>query len=49
MPVISKIEQYFTETGKIKPYADKVANNSEVISVEIPVNGWEYNSSYSSN
>jgi len=39
MPVISKIEQYFTETGKIKPYADKVANNSEVISIEIPVNG----------
>ena len=39
MPVISKIEQYFTETGKIKPYADKVANNCDVISVVIPVNG----------
>ena len=39
MPVISKIEQYFTETGKIKPYADKVANYCEVISIVIPANG----------
>ena len=39
MPVISKIEKYFTDTGKIKQYADKVANNCEVISIVIPVNG----------
>jgi len=39
MPVISKIEQYFTETGKIKPYADKVADYCEVISIVIPANG----------
>ena len=39
MPVISKIEKYFTDTGKIKQYADKVANNCEVVSVVIPVNG----------
>lgn len=39
MPVISKIEKYFTETGKIKPYADKVANYCEVVSVVIPVGG----------
>jgi hypothetical protein len=37
MPVISQIEKYFTDTGKIKQYADKVANNSEVISIVIPV------------
>ena len=39
MPVISKIEKYFTDTGKIKQYADKVANNCEVVSIVIPVNG----------
>lgn len=39
MPVISQIEKYFTDTGKIKQYADKVANNCEVISIVIPVNG----------
>ena len=39
MPVISNIEKYFTETGKIKPYADKVADYCEVISIVIPVNG----------
>lgn len=39
MPVISKIEQYFTETGKIKPYADKVADYSTVVSIQISVNG----------
>jgi len=39
MPVISKIEKYFTETGKIKPYADKVADYCEVISIVIPANG----------
>ena len=39
MPVISKIEKYFTDTGKIRQYADKVANYSEVVSIVIPVNG----------
>jgi len=39
MPVVSNIERYFTETGKIRQYADKVANNSEVISIVIPANG----------
>jgi len=39
MPVISQIEKYFTDTGKIKQYADKVANNCEIISIVIPVNG----------
>jgi hypothetical protein len=39
MAVISKIEQYFTETGKIRDYTSKVANNCEVVSIQIPVNG----------
>tara|TARA_R110000764_G_scaffold19815_1_gene51601 strand:- start:1277 stop:1741 length:465 start_codon:yes stop_codon:yes gene_type:complete len=36
---ISTIETYLTETGKIRDYASLVANNCEVISVKIPVNG----------
>ena len=39
MPVVSQIETYFTETGKIRQYADKVANNCEIISIVIPANG----------
>ncbi len=39
MPVVSNIERYFTETGKIRPYADKPANNVEVISLVIPKDG----------
>lgn len=39
MPVVSDIERYFTETGKIRQYADKPANNVEVISLVIPANG----------
>jgi hypothetical protein len=36
---ISSIETYLTDTGKIRQYTDKVANNCEVISVVIPING----------
>ena len=36
---ISTIETYLTETGKIRDYASLVANNCEVISIEIPANG----------
>jgi hypothetical protein len=39
MAIVSEIETYFADTGKIKPYADKVANNSDVVSIQIPVNG----------
>lgn len=39
MPIVSQIEAYFTNTGKIRQYADKVANNSETVSIQIPVNG----------
>jgi len=39
MPVVSQIETYFTNTGKIRQYADKVANNCEVVSIVIPANG----------
>jgi hypothetical protein len=39
MGKISSIETYLTDTGKIRQYADKVANNCEVISIVIPVNG----------
>ncbi len=39
MSVVSQIETYFTNTGKIRQYADKVANNCEVVSVVIPANG----------
>ena len=36
---ISTIETYLTETGRIREYSSKVANNCEVISVQIPANG----------
>ena len=36
---ISTIETYLTETGRIRDYASLVANNCEVISVQIPANG----------
>ena len=36
---VSDIETYFAKTGKIRDYTDKVANNSDVISIQILVNG----------
>lgn len=39
MAVVSQIETYFAESGKIKPYADKVGNNSDVVSIQLLVNG----------
>ena len=39
MPVVSQIENYFAETGKIRQYADKIANHVETISIQIPANG----------
>lgn len=39
MAIVSDIETYFAETGKIKPYANKVANNSDVVSLQILVGG----------
>ena len=39
MGIVSEIESYFVNTGKIRCYTDKVANNSDVVSIQIPVNG----------
>jgi len=39
MPVVSNIENYFAETGKIRQYADKIANHVETISIRIPADG----------
>jgi hypothetical protein len=39
MGIVSTIETYFVETGKIRDYTDKVANNSNVVSIQIPSNG----------
>jgi hypothetical protein len=36
---ISEIETYLTETGKIREYSSRIANNCEVISLQVPVNG----------
>ena len=36
---VSDIETYFAKTGKIRDYTDKVANNTDVISIQIPANG----------
>ena len=37
MGIVSDIETYFVKTGKIRDYTSRVANNSEVISIQIPV------------
>jgi len=39
MGIVSDIETYFVKTGKIRDYTDRVANNSEVISIQIPGTG----------
>ena len=39
MGIVSDIETYFAKTGKIRDYTDKVANNTDVISIQILVNG----------
>ena len=39
MPIVSNIENYFAETGKIRQYADKIATNDDTISIQIPANG----------
>ena len=39
MGIVSDIETYFAKTGKIRDYTDKVADNTDVISIQIPANG----------
>lgn len=39
MGIVSDIETYFAKTGKIRDYTSKVANNTDVVSIEIPSNG----------
>ena len=39
MGIVSDIETYFVKTGKIRDYTSKVANNTDVVSVQIPSNG----------
>ncbi len=39
MGIVSDIETYFAKTGKIRDYTSKVANNTDVVSIQIPSNG----------
>lgn len=39
MGIVSDIETYFAKTGKLRCYTDKVANNSDVISIQILASG----------
>lgn len=39
MQIVSNIETYFARTGKIRDYAGRIANNSEIISLQIKTNG----------